>query len=133
MKIQTSAAVLAIVLSAAFAAPAAEARTPRHHTSSQVSSGVKAQGRQWQEDDQGQAQEACGQEGPQEVGLILGLSPHSRSNLNTATLAIRLGWRRTTRPRCRPKASSTLSRFLRASTSKSAKVPTRMLGVSYHS
>jgi hypothetical protein len=43
-----------------------------------------------------------------------------RSNRYTATLASRLGHRRTTSPSCRPKLSVTVSRFLRASTPKSA-------------
>lgn len=42
MKIQTAATALAIVLGAAFAAPAAEARVAQHHKGSHVSSGVQA-------------------------------------------------------------------------------------------
>ena len=57
----------------------------------------------------------------------------ARSNLNTATLASRFGQRRTTAPPWMPNASRMRSPFLRASTSKSACVPTRRLGVSYHS
>ena len=55
-----------------------------------------------------------------------------RAILNTATLARRLGQRRTARPAWKPKLSSTCRPLRSASTSKSAKVPTRMLGVSYH-
>ena len=46
--------------------------------------------------------------------------PQRCSNLNTATLARRLGQRRTTRPACRPKLSVICRPLLRASTSKSA-------------
>ena len=55
-----------------------------------------------------------------------------RENLKTAVEAIRLGERRTTRPSCRPKLSSSFKPLRRARTSKSAWVPTRILGVSYH-
>ncbi|HEY8878922.1 MAG TPA: hypothetical protein VIN03_15240 [Roseateles sp.] len=40
MKIQTTAAALAIALTAAFAAPAAEARVAQHHKTSHASSGA---------------------------------------------------------------------------------------------
>jgi len=55
-----------------------------------------------------------------------------RSNLNTATLARKFGQRRTGAPSCRPNASRMCNPVRRASTSKSANVPTRILGVSYH-
>ena len=54
-------------------------------------------------------------------------------NLNTAVLASMFGQRRTGAPFWMPKVSSTCSPILRASTSKSACVPKRMFGVSYHS
>ena len=69
--------------------------------------------------------------GPQRRAAAAGRA-QPRSNLNTATLARRFGQRRTTRPCCRPKLSLMCSPILRASSSKSACVPTRMLGVSYH-
>ncbi len=50
----------------------------------------------------------------------------------TAVLAMRLGHRCTSCPSCRPKLFSMVSPLRRARTSKSACVPTRMLGVSYH-
>jgi len=54
----------------------------------------------------------------------------TRSNLNTATLARKLGNSRTACPSWTPKASRMRRPHWRASTSKSAKVLTRMLGVS---
>ena len=55
-----------------------------------------------------------------------------RSKRNTAVAARTLGSTRTSRSSCKPKASRMDSLFLVARTSKSLKVPTRMLGVSYH-
>jgi methionine biosynthesis protein MetW len=79
--------------------------------------------------------------GPNRLRVALGRMPVTKTlpyqwydtpNIRVGTLASRLGQRRTTRPSCRPKRSVTRRPQRRASTSKSASVPTRMLGVSYH-
>ena len=74
-------------------------------------------------------QQGFGVEGWCGDSCIHGLAP---CNLNTAVPAHKFGHRLTRLPPCKPKASWRCKPFFRASTSKSAKVPTRMLGVSYH-